>query len=77
MPTTNSPGTGLLKDGGTAPGAPGLQHPLKGVQGGGQEQGTLCSGKNWQNRASDSFMFSGEDFMSPVIPASPPIQKST
>ena len=26
--------------------------------------GTLCSGKNWQNRPSDSWIFSGEDFMS-------------
>ena len=29
--------------------APGLQHPLEGVQGEDQEWGTLCSGKNWQN----------------------------
>ena len=28
--------------------------PLKGVQGENQEWGTLCSGKNWQNRPSDS-----------------------
>ena len=31
-----------------------LQHPLKGVQGGDQEWGTLCSGKHWQNRPLDS-----------------------
>ena len=31
-----------------------LQHPLWGVQGGHQEWGPLCSGKNWQNRSSDS-----------------------
>ena len=30
----------------------GLQYTLKGVQG--REWGTLCSGKNWQNRPSDS-----------------------
>ena len=29
-------------------------HLLKGVQGRGQEWGALCSGKNWQNRPSDS-----------------------
>ena len=37
----------------------------------------LCSGKNWQNKPSDSSMFSEEDFMSPIILASPPIHKST
>ena len=31
-----------------------LQRTLKGAQGGDQEWGTLCSGKNWQNRSSDS-----------------------
>ena len=31
-----------------------LSTPLKGVQGENQEWGTLCSGKNWQNRPSDS-----------------------
>ena len=33
-----------------------LQHPLKGVQGGDQEGGTLCSGKNWQNRSSERYL---------------------
>ena len=33
-----------------------FQHSPKGVQGGEQKWGTLCSGgKNWQNRSSDSF----------------------
>ena len=31
-----------------------LEHTLKGVQGGDLECGPLCSGKNWQNRPSDS-----------------------
>ena len=39
---------------------------LKEVQGGDQEWGTLCSGKNWQNRPSDSEIFSREDFRSPI-----------
>ena len=30
---------------------------LKGVQGGNQEGGTLCSGKNWQNRPSERDLF--------------------
>ena len=34
--------------------APELQDILK-FQGGDQEWGTLCSGKNWQNRFSDSY----------------------
>ena len=42
-----------------------LSMPLIGVQGENQERGTLCSGKNWQNMPSDSYIFSGEDFMSP------------
>ena len=53
-----------------------LQHTLKGVQGGDQERSSLCPGKNWHSRPSDSQIFSGEDFMSPVI-ASPQIYKST
>ena len=43
-----------------------LSHPLKGVQSGNQEWGTLCSGRNWQNKSSDRKIFSG-DFMSPVL----------
>ena len=31
-----------------------FQHPLKGVLAGDQEGGPLCSGKNWQNRPSES-----------------------
>ena len=30
-----------------------LQHPMKGAQGGDQKWGTMCFGKNWQNRSSD------------------------
>ena len=37
-------------------------HPGKGVQGGEQKRGTLCSGRTWQNRSSDSWIFSGADF---------------
>ena len=33
-----------------------LQHPLKGVQGGDQERGTLCSGEDGQNRPSEDFV---------------------
>ena len=33
------------------------QHTPKGVQGRDQNWGTLCSGKNWQNRTSDSWVF--------------------
>ena len=43
-----------------------LQHTLKEVQDEDQEWGTLCSGKNWQNGPSESWIFSGEDFMSPI-----------
>ena len=50
-----------------------LQHPLKGVQGGDQEWGTLCFGKNWQNRSSYSQIFS-EDVMSPIL-ESPYLEK--
>ena len=32
-----------------------FQKPLKGVQGGKQKWGTLCFGKNWQNKSSDSY----------------------
>ena len=31
-----------------------FQQPLKGVQGGEQKTGTLCSGENWQDKSSDS-----------------------
>ena len=44
-----------------------LQHLLKEVQDGDQEWGTLCSGKNWQSRPSDSKIFPGEDFMSLIL----------
>ena len=47
-----------------------FQHPLKGVQGGEQKWGTLCSGKNWQDRSSDSLIFSGADFISPTLVSS-------
>ena len=53
-----------------------FQLPLKGVQGGEQKWGPPCSGKNWQNRSSDSHIFSGDHFMSPIL-ASPRIWKST
>jgi len=37
----------------------------------------LCAqGKNWQNRSSDSYIFSGANFMSPSL-VSPHIYKST
>jgi len=32
-----------------------FQHPWEKVQGGYQEWGTLCSGKNWQNGSSDRY----------------------
>ena len=52
-----------------------IQHPLKGVQGGDQEWGPLCSGKNWQKRPSD------RDFQEKILwaqfLASPRIWKST
>ena len=32
-----------------------FQKPLKGVQGGKQKWGTLCFGKYWQNKSSDSY----------------------
>ena len=38
-----------------APAAADLQQPLKGVQHGDQEQDTVCSGKNWQNKSSASY----------------------
>ena len=53
-----------------------LQHPLKGVPGGDQEWGILCSGRNCQNRSTDSKIVSGEWCVSPVL-VSPHIQKST
>ena len=77
LPTTNGhlPSTSTrIKSWAAA--AADLQHPRKGAQDGDQEWGTLCSGKNWQNRPSDSKIFSGDDFMSPML-ASPRIQKST
>ena len=40
--------------------------PRKRVQGGEQTQGILCSGKSWQ-RSSESEIFLGADFMSPVL----------
>ena len=48
-----------------APAATDLQHTLKRIQGTDQERDTLCSGKNWQKRPSESWTLSGEDFMSP------------
>ena len=44
-----------------------LQHPLKGVQGRNQKWDILCSGKSWQNRPSDSYIFSGKDFHKPQL----------
>ena len=46
-----------------------LQNILKGVQ----AECTLCSGKIWQNRTSESQIFSGEIFMNPywVAPCRP------
>ena len=41
-----------------------LSTPMKGVQGENHKWGTLCSGKNCQNRPSDSWIPSGKDFMS-------------
>ena len=53
-----------------------FQCPLKGFQGGEQKRDTLCSGKNWQDRSSDSWILSGADFMSLIL-VSPYIYKST
>ena len=53
-----------------------LQHPLKGVQGGEQKRATLCSGKSWQDRSSDSQIFWGANFLSPIL-ISPHTQEST
>ena len=36
-----------------------LQHTLKGIQG--KDQFILCSGENWKNRPSESFIFSEEN----------------
>ena len=51
--------------------AVGSQHPLKGVEGGEAERrhSVLRKGTwgNWQNRASDSQIFSGANFMNPVL----------
>ena len=52
-----------------------LQHPLKEVQNVDQEWVNMCSGRNWLNRSSGSWIFSG-DFMSSIL-ASPCIWKST
>ena len=56
------------------------QHPLKGVEGGEAEtrHSMLRKGRwgNWQNRTSDSQIFSGANFMNPVL-VSPHIQKSS
>ena len=52
--------------------AAGIQHPVKGALDGGQEWGSLCPQKNWQNSLSDRYF--SEDFMSPVL-ASPHIEK--
>ena len=47
------------------------QHPLKGVEGGEAEMrhSMLRKGRwgNWQNRTSDSQIFSGANFMNPVL----------
>ena len=50
--------------------------PLKRVQDGEKKWGTLCSGKNGQNGSSDSEIFSGDDFLCPIL-IPPHIQKST
>ena len=50
--------------------------PLERVQGGEEIWGTLRSGKNGQNGSSDSEVFSGDDFMSPIL-IHPHIQKNT
>ena len=45
-----------------------FQHSLNGAQGGEWKWSTLCSrGKNWQDRSSDTWIFSGVDFMSPIL----------
>ena len=44
-----------------------LQYSLKRVQGGKHTWGTLCSGKNWQGRSSDTQIFSETNFMSPIL----------
>lgn len=48
-----------------APAITDIQYILKEVQGGDQEWGTLRSGKNWQNRITDSYIFS--DFYEPNV----------
>ena len=50
--------------------------PLKRVHDGEKKWGTLCSWKNGQNGSSDSEIFSGDDFMCPIL-IPPHIQKST
>ena len=42
-------------------------HPLRSIHVRDQTWGSLCSGRNWQNRSSDSYIFSGADFMSPIL----------
>ena len=50
--------------------------PSEEFRGGKQKWGTLYSEKNWQNRFSDSQIFSGAYSMSPIL-VSPYIYKST
>ena len=47
-----------------------FQHLMKRVQDEEQKWGTLCSGQNWQDRSSDSLIFSGADFISPTLVSS-------
>ena len=55
MPTEDSHlPSASTRTGSLATGVADLQHPLKGVQGGNQEGGPLCSGKNWQSTSLDS-----------------------
>ena len=54
-----------------------FQHPLRGVHGEQQKWATLLLWGKWQNRASDSWIFSGASFRHPVlVPVPLRIQKS-
>ena len=53
-----------------AAGAAGSQYSLKGVEGGDQNEALCAWGQNWQDRFSDSQIFSGTDFMSPILVSS-------
>ena len=53
-----------------------FHHSVKGVQGEEQKWGTLCSGRNWQNRSTKTFFFSWSQFYE-FNSVCPSIQKNT